>query len=274
VIADPTVTQTYRELPPPTSLNAHVSCFWVQHVSEGGSAYRHRTVPNGCTEIQASLQHARIAVIGPHQRARIDHLDPGAAVIGVRLRPGAADLLGVSADEINDKRLPLEAIWGRAATELAEQIAEQQYLERACTQLALALGRRARDAAASDPLVPKIVETLQRVSTRRVDDLAGDLFLSPRQLRRRCFIAFGCGPKALQRVLRFQRYLSLSHFQTETSLASLAIQAGYADQAHLTHEAVDLAGVPPAKLLAETRSSCGPNHDHSVSFNTVPTPAM
>ena len=246
----------------------------MQHVSEEESGYRHRTVPNGCIEIQASLQHRRIAVIGPHQRARIDHLAPGAAVIGVRLRPGAADLLGVSADEITDKRLPLEAIWGRAATELAEQLAEQQSLERACTQLALALGRRARDAASPDPLVPKIVEALQRVSTRRVDDLAGDLFLSPRQLRRRCLIAFGCGPKALQRVLRFQRYLALSHFQPETSLASLAIEAGYADQAHLTHDAVNLTGVPPAKLRAETRSSCGPNHDHSVSFNTVPTPTM
>jgi hypothetical protein len=50
-------------------------------------------------------------------------------VIGFRLRPGAAGLLGVSADEITDKRLPLEAIWGRAATELAEQLAEQQSLE-------------------------------------------------------------------------------------------------------------------------------------------------
>jgi hypothetical protein len=91
---------------------------------------------------------------------------------------------------------------------------------------------------------------------------------------RRCLIAFGCGAKALQRVLRFQRYLALSHFQPETSLASLAIEAGYADQAHLTHDAVNLAGVPPAKLHAKTRSSCGPNHDHSVSFNTVLTPTM
>lgn len=93
-----------------------------------------------------------------------------------------------------------------------------------------------------------------------------DLFLSPRQLRRRCLSALGYGPKTLQRLLRFQRYLALSHFHPEISLASLAVEAGYADQAHLTHEAVELAGLPPAKLLAETRSSCGPNHDHSVSF--------
>ena len=55
-------------------------------MSEEESGYRHRTVPNGCMEIQASLQHRRITVIGPHQRARIDHLAPGAAVIGVRHR--------------------------------------------------------------------------------------------------------------------------------------------------------------------------------------------
>jgi len=56
-------------------------------------------------------------------------------------------------------------------------------------------------------------------------------------------------------VLRFQRYLALSYFQPETSLASLAIEAGYADQAHLAHDALNLAGVPPAKLRAEMRSS-------------------
>src|SRR6266851_6618795 len=79
------MTTGYRELPPPTPLNAHIACFWMQHVSEEESGYRHRTVPNGCIVIQASLQHRRIAVIGPHQRARMDHLAPGAAVIGIRL---------------------------------------------------------------------------------------------------------------------------------------------------------------------------------------------
>jgi hypothetical protein len=34
------VTQTYRELPPPTALNAHIACFWMQQVSEEESSKR------------------------------------------------------------------------------------------------------------------------------------------------------------------------------------------------------------------------------------------
>src|SRR2546430_875849 len=42
----------------------------------------------------------------------------------------------------------------------------------------------------------------------RVDTLAGDLGLSERQLRRRCHDTVGYGPKTLQRVLRFRRFLA------------------------------------------------------------------
>jgi AraC-like DNA-binding protein len=39
-----------------------------------------------------------------------------------------------------------------------------------------------------------------------------------------------------------------------TPLAEVAALAGYADQAHLTREVRELAGVPPARLLAPTRA--------------------
>jgi AraC-like DNA-binding protein len=48
-------------------------------------------------------------------------------------------------------------------------------------------------------------------------------------------------------------------------LARLALEAGYADQAHLTRECSRLAGLPPAALLA---SGAGPAGERSVSFNT------
>ncbi len=73
----------------------------------------------------------------------------------------------------------------------------------------------------------------------------------------------------LQRLLRFQGFLGLSHFYPTISVARLATEAGYTDQAHLTHESVELAGLPPAKLLAETARSCGSNHDHNTSFSRL-----
>jgi AraC-like DNA-binding protein len=44
-----------------------------------------------------------------------------------------------------------------------------------------------------------------------------------------------------------QRALALA--RTGTPLAEAAARAGYADQAHLTREVRELAGVPPTRLL-------------------------
>jgi AraC-like DNA-binding protein len=94
------------------------------------------------------------------------------------------------------------------------------------------------------------------------------LGISAQHLRRRCIAALGYGPKQLQRILRFQAFLATAQtgVATPLRLAEMSVAAGYADQAHLTRECTSLAGLPPAQFLAETAVSCGPNHDHDVSF--------
>jgi AraC-like DNA-binding protein len=90
------------------------------------------------------------------------------------------------------------------------------------------------------------------------------LGIGDRQLRRRFLDAVGYGPKTLERILRFQRFLRLAG--ADPDLARLAVEAGYADQAHLTRECTRLAGLPPAQLLA---GGAGPAGDTSVSFKTA-----
>jgi AraC-like DNA-binding protein len=77
--------------------------------------------------------------------------------------------------------------------------------------------------------------------------MADDLGLSERQLHRRCLVAFGYGPKTVQRVLRFQA--ALRDARAGRRLADVAADAGYADQAHMSREVRDLAGVPITALL-------------------------
>jgi hypothetical protein len=45
--------------------------------------------------------------------------------------------------------------------------------------------------------------------------------------------------------------LALARRRPNHDLGQLAVDAGYADQAHMTAECTRLAGVPPAGLLAE-----------------------
>ena len=66
-------------------------------------------------------------------------------------------------------------------------------------------------------------------------------------MRRRCHAAAGYGPKTLQRVLRFRRFVRRLD-EGAGDLTRIAYDTGYADQAHLTRECGRLAGLPPAAL--------------------------
>ena len=83
----------------------------------------------------------------------------------------------------------------------------------------------------------------------RVEQVADEVGLSMRQLRRRFHVAVGYGPKTLQRVYRFQRFVRrLDATGGSCDLALAAAEAGYADQSHLTRDCVELSGLTPAAL--------------------------
>ena len=81
--------------------------------------------------------------------------------------------------------------------------------------------------------------------------LARTIDLSERQAHRHCLAAMGYGPRAFAGIVRFQRFLELADAPGPCSLAVLAAASGHAGQSHLTRESHRLAGVTPARLLAE-----------------------
>jgi AraC-like DNA-binding protein len=105
--------------------------------------------------------------------------------------------------------------------------------------------------AAIGPVRPDSAVLAAARSVRSVATAARDVGLSERQLRRRSLDAMGYGPQTLGRILRFQRFVRLADVAPDRSLAELALDAGYADQSHLTRECTHLAGVPPAVLRRE-----------------------
>jgi len=262
-------TQTYRERLPAPSLSELASCVWVQSVSREGPEFAHRTVPNGCIEIACMKGSRGVSVTGPRRKPLVRCLPPGATVVGVRLRPGVrADVIGAAATELTDSALNLDELWGRSAVATAERIALAATPSDAARVLEQDLAARCSPAPARDPLAAEIVGRLQPWESGGVGELTSELFMSSRQLRRRCVATFGFPPKTLHRILRFQGFLSLAQafMHREVGLAWLAAAAGYFDQAHLTRDCGALAGVTPRAFLEEMRASCGANHDHRVSL--------
>jgi AraC-like DNA-binding protein len=156
--------------------------------------------------------------------------------------------------EIIDSRIPLDAFWGAEARYLADCAGQASTARGIAERLEKALIRRATNLAPPDGAMHSIFQLIKGShgsEGQMMDQLIDQLGLSERTLRRRCHEGFGYGPKTLHRILRFQRFLRLANVANCDAIASLALDAGYADQAHLTREASRLAGLTPRSILKQ-----------------------
>jgi AraC-like DNA-binding protein len=264
-------SQTYLERRPAPELAGHLSSVWVQQVAPAAAPYTQRSVPTGGVEL-IWRPGAAPTVVGPQTSALVDVLEPGTTVVGVRLRPGAAPaVLGLPADELVDLVVGVDELWGPEGAALGERLAEVS-AEDAGDALQRHLVGRLADASAPDPLVGEVVRRLMPGRGAAVGSLPAAVFVSERQLRRRCLAAVGLSPKALHRTLRFQGFLAQAQHALAQGrspagdgLARLAAECGYADQAHLTRECRRLTGLVPSTFLGRIEHHCV-DHDHEVSF--------
>jgi AraC-like DNA-binding protein len=226
-----------------------VCCTWEQRIDAG---HEQRIVPDACVDLIWSGH--RLTVAGPDTRARLSSLAPGTRIVGVRLRPGVAGaVLDLPATELCDEAPDAHEVLGRDSTQalLAELHAGGD---------PHAILRRAVETRAAarmpDPLVHAAITALDRPNAR-VAEVADELGLSARQLQRRVADAVGYGPKVLARILRFRRLQGLAARRSRhgenppVALVDLALDAGYADQAHMTAEVTRLAGLSPVRFLKD-----------------------
>ncbi|WP_327072886.1 helix-turn-helix domain-containing protein [Kitasatospora purpeofusca] len=275
----------YAERPPGASPGRQVACVWVRR-NVAGPAYGQLVVPDGCVDLVWSA--AGLEVVGPDRAPRTVPVPGGAVLAGVRFRPGAAGLLlrAIPVRELCDLQVPLAEVVGAPVAErLGERCAEglgEGLVERGGEwegERRAGAGGPAEVAAvlddfvasrvpgwAPDRAVERAVVALGRPEGVRLPDLAAELGLSERQLRRRVTDAVGYGPKTLQAVLRFRRAVARARSGGGGSgegagavpgLAAVAAQAGYADQAHLTREVRRWSGVSPTVLLGRAAARPG-----------------
>lgn len=214
-----------------------VACTWEQATA---TQYEQQIVPDACVDL--IWTGGRLTVAGPDTRPRVVMLESGSRLVGARLRPGTAGaILGLPASELRDVSPDAAEVLGRdVAAALLEELAGGS------DPHALLLRAVQLRGTELDPLMNAAVVALGRPRAR-VAPVAAELGVSARQLHRRVSDAVGYGPKMLQRVLRFRRLQALP----PAPLVELALDAGYADQAHMTAEVTRLAGVSPVRFLKD-----------------------
>src|SRR5262249_23697524 len=214
---------------------------------------RSAIVPDGCADLIWSNGALRIA--GPDRTAKIEQLPPGATVIGLRFQPGAlASWLRVPASELVGERAGLEHFWGAEARKIGDWVSEGRSPTDVGARLERAMARRAAGMKDGDGWAGAVFSLVERHTPfdgQLIDRLIGETGMAERTLRRRCHEFFGFGPKTLDRILRFQRFIQLARGVEPAGLAGIAFEAGYSDQAHLTRETRELAGFTPSTVVAQ-----------------------
>jgi AraC-like DNA-binding protein len=263
------VVTEYVERPPVPALAGVVRTVWLQRT--GAEPYVQRHLPTGGVEIHFPLGGTP-QLVGPLTGPAVEVIPAHTTIVGVRFLPGAAPPLPAVLDDLLDQRLGLADLWTGTADRLVETMALAGSPGRALSVLQDHLVAEYRRTAV-DPLVGAAVRALMPWRPVGIDALANHLALSASQLRRRCLHALGVSPKVLQRTLRFQGFLALAQAGATASgrrgadgMASLAVDVGYADQAHLSRECVRLTGLTPRQLLGGDLDRCACGHDHSASY--------
>ncbi len=236
----------YAEWAPPAALRGPVACLWAS-VTPDHASRATLVLPDGCSDLiweQGTGGYLAGPDTGPVRVVPA----AGTVIVGVRFRPSAGgQVLGLPLSELRDQRAALADVLPSAARQLP---ATAEPAAAAARALDIA-GRLVADAAPDRAVTRAAV--LLRDPGAHTEAVAAEVGLSERQFRRRCQAAAGYGPKTLQRVLRFQRFVRLADAAAGAlDLADAAVRVGYADQAHLTRECSALSGLTPA-VLAQVR---------------------
>ncbi len=180
----------------------------------------------------------------------LDH-DGDQLGIQVNLTPlGARRLLARPLGDLARETVPIGDAAGRAADELGERLAGLPDWPARFAALDAFLLARLRDAPEPRPDVAYAWSRLSATGGRLpVGALCRELGCSRRHLAARVGQELGLAPKALARVLRFER--AAADVRAGAPLAGVAARRGYADQAHLTRDFRALAGMSPGAYRAQ-----------------------
>jgi AraC-like DNA-binding protein len=199
-------------------------------------------------------------VHGPQSSYFVSGPKPRGAVVGVSFRPGAAEaILGLPLTELTDQHVAIDDLWGSRGRHLHEQLANVRTPQAAFALLEATLGGRVRRPLLMHPAVAHALCESSRDPQTRVAHIQRQSGYSARHFTALFRASVGLTPKQYLRIGRFGRVLEALAGSRPGTLADLAAANGYADQAHLSREFRDLAGITPSAYQPPGSSSA---HHH------------
>jgi AraC-like DNA-binding protein len=193
-------------------------------------------------------------VVGSHTRPALTAFAGHQHGVQVDLTPeGACALLGGSLRHLTDRAVPVEEVLGRGGAEVVARLADSRSWARRFAVLDHVIGVQ-QSQARLDPDVRWVWQQLiVSHGKARIEPLVVEIGWSRRHFTRKFEQQIGLQPKAVARLARFEYALELMRRTgDDPSLATVAANAGYFDQAHFNRDFRAFSGCTPTQHLAES----------------------
>ncbi|MDP2733640.1 MAG: AraC family transcriptional regulator, partial [Hoeflea sp.] len=234
-----------------------IEAVWLS-LARQASAYR--VLPDGRCDIilrfctsAGPIKQLSVVVTGPTTAHYDVPVEPGMGFAGIRLRPGFFQrILGFKPVALREKTLVGDAAIS-ACPALAALCTETATPETLPDRLIdFVRSRIGQDHAPLPGQTRRILSAFHASSGRlSVQDIAQLHGLTARTVQRIVLDATGLPPKSYARILQFHRAMRLLR-DHRLRPSEAALEAGYVDQAHMTHALRRFGGLTPARLTDVT----------------------
>lgn len=256
---------TYQKLTPSAALRPYVMCYYVwEHSQPLAAPLEINSPPNGLGGIVFNYGDPYYALQEKGKWERLPYffaagqftknytlrLQGKIGMIGVVFWPaGLSHILSIPMIDFTSQRIDMHLILGKEAALLEYKLADCSTIHERILLLEKFLLLRITQINPECDIVDRAVEVIiQKKGILSISQLASDLCVSPRQLRRRFTEKVGITPKMCARIKRFN-YVSTLADSAFANWMDMVHACGYYDQAHFIRDVGDFSGKSPTELL-------------------------
>jgi len=272
---------------PSPPLNAYIDDFYYL---DGPAPYQHlKTFPAPSLHLMVNFGHAfhvrqsdqaqpfatctQSWWVGMFSTYHIVDWPPSVQFFGIHFKPGgAAPFLQFPLSELHNQVVALDAIWGRFAAEIREQLDDAPTTQAAFARLEHLLLARLRQEPHGWDLVQyalgKIVHQHGALSIRELSDQIG---ISQNHLNTQFKRMIGLSPKDFARLSRFFHVLRSIDPLQSVDWTLIAHQSGFYDQPHFNKDFATFTGQSPTDYLRLRRHFWTRNPQQGQCLGQMPT---
>jgi len=218
-------------------------------------------IPNGCLELIIHLndlhcdlqkddrwsQTPDYMIIGLFTNPYEVRFKSHVKVFSIRFKPeGIYNVFGVPASEFMERYEDMSMVIGQEFRDFSHRIREEKSVLNMIKRADHYLLKNLQNKKIDMSYVNEAAELIRNSKVIKIEDLAGKLYISKRQLEREFKKKVGISPKHYFRITRINEVLRCLNGNQKMDLTNVAYHCGYYDQAHFIHDFKTISGIKPS----------------------------